>query len=213
MKEWYLHLHPAWESFSAKSESENLLHSDRSCNMTKYDQKWRSISMESWTKPIKIFHLDQFWHPCPAVLCAPESIRQYVRVKACACVEGTSATERRNYGWEKKEDEMGARQFSARAQRTQTNATSPLGKDDQRQNWYDDASADGRQTVPCRPNKKSFWLKKCKNRRTNILLVGFHLLKYNEHLGTYVHNVSFPELHIFSVGSNEIYQYDLFQIF
>lgn len=61
-------------------------------------------------------------------------------------------------GWEEKE-EMGARQFSARAQRSKTDATLPLGKDDQRQNWctVHDASADGRQTVPCRPNKKSFW--------------------------------------------------------
>ena len=172
---------------------------------------WRSISVGSWTKTIKIFHLDQFWYPC----------RVWTRKHPSICESEGLRMRRRNISdreeklWMGEEGGWNGRTAIQRACAENPDKCNISTR--QRRSapklMHDDASADGRQTVPCRPNKKSFWLKKCKNRRTNILLVGFHLLKYNEHLGTYVHNVSFPELHIFSVGSNEIYQYDLFQIF
>ena len=68
------------------------------------------------------------------------------------------------------------------------------------------ASADGRQTVPCRPNKKSFWQnpKSAKSRITSILLVNFRCLESNNHISASAQNESFVELGIFMMGPNEM---------
>ena len=77
------------------------------------------------------------------------------------------------------------------------------------------ASADGRQTVPCRPQiKRAFdkMQKSAESRITKILLVAFHFPKSHNCIGASTQNVSFLELTISSMSPNKINLCDLFQI-
>ena len=77
------------------------------------------------------------------------------------------------------------------------------------------ASADGRQTVPCRPQiKRAFdkMQKSAESRITKILLVAFQFPKSHNCIGASTQNVSFLELTISSMSPNDINSCDLFQI-
>ena len=87
-------LHVAWESCCSEKVRVKTF-----VLKWQYDKTWYYVTGHICGKLVKNNQNISSW-PILASLCrAPESIRQYVRVTKSACV---LATERRNYGWERR---------------------------------------------------------------------------------------------------------------
>ena len=170
---------------------------------------WQIIFVESWTKTIKIFLLHQFWHPCAGHQKASVNMWEWWRAHACKGQRGETID-----GGE--EEEMGKRRGTATSRacaEKQDGCNTTQQRRPAPKLMY--ASADGRQTVPCRPQiKRAFdkMQKSAKSRITKILLVAFHFSKSHKYISASAQNVSFLELTISSMGPNEINSCDLFQI-